>query len=99
MKAVLDRIEIKQKEDSLKAGHVMCGHNTNVFVNGEILEHVISVDFKVDAGGIARVKLEMLGSVTVKGNMVNQEEKSESNTPFRDLVNKLKKIRKETLGR
>ena len=58
------KIEIRQRAG--KTG-IMTGANTEVLLDGKNLKFVTSASFKVDAEGVAKVTLEMVGDVVVTG--------------------------------
>jgi len=58
------KIEIIKKTDCPNA---TMGSNTEVRLNGKALKGVTSASFHVEAGGLAKVTLTMIGDLSVKG--------------------------------
>ena len=60
------KIEVKQRKGSRG---LMTGGNTEVFVDGKKMTSVTKISFEVAANGVARVNMELLGSVAVSGKI------------------------------
>ena len=54
------KIEVRQKPDS---GTVMTGANTELLLDGKPIKMVQGFKFEVQAGGVAKVTLEMIAEV------------------------------------
>jgi hypothetical protein len=63
-------IEIRQKKGSKGP---MVGANTEVFMDGKRLAGATKVSFEVEAIGVAKVKVELLGQVVIVGKLGQYE--------------------------
>lgn len=80
----LHKIVIKQKEGERPAHGIL----TEVYLDGEKLRGVSSIKYSVAAGGLAKIEIEMLGSIEIDQllngsqisvNIINLPDISESN--------------------
>src|SRR5512135_1615095 len=69
-KTNLHKIEIRQREGSMGA---MAGANTEVLIDGKPLKGATKVEFSVEAGGLAKLKLELLAIAEIKADAVNMK--------------------------
>ncbi len=67
----LHKIELKPKHEPQK-GHFTTGANSQVLLDGQLLKGVTSCTIKVDAGGIAKVTIEMVGHI--EANIIGELE-------------------------
>ena len=72
----MEKILIKQKSGT--EDKPMTGMNCEVYLNDVKISSATSVSFKCDAKGVARVTLELLGNVEIKGNTEVENESKES---------------------
>jgi len=62
-------VEIRQRKEELIGGRIMTGANTQVLIDGKKVPYARSVEFKVDARGLAVVKLELYANVKIHGKI------------------------------
>jgi len=72
------KIEVKTRDPSKPS----TGDNTEVYIDGNLIKHAKSLKFEVEAGGMAKVTIEMYGNFTaevvgeVSSHFVGIEDKS-----------------------
>ena len=84
VKSEFHKVHIKQRQDSIDAGDLMDGKNTEVYLDDKLLENVVSANVSISAGGFPEIDLRFLGEFEVTGNF----EKSDKQIEIKNLIDR-----------
>jgi len=86
-KAKFVKIEIRQKPNTLG---ITRGGTTEVLLDGKRLKGITSASFNVEAAGLAKVTLTMVGDLSVKGQFNENQYELGNFYPVNLVQNKVK---------